>query len=53
MDSEGDVGDCSLEDVPSSPVETEHVVGSQKLLYLTVLQSVKGPKTPLHVGPNL
>ncbi|XDV12212.1 hypothetical protein PO909_000925, partial [Leuciscus waleckii] len=25
MDSEGDVGDCSLEDVPSSPVETEHV----------------------------
>ncbi|XP_077058234.1 serine/threonine-protein kinase N1b isoform X1 [Siphateles boraxobius] len=25
MDSEGDVGDCSLEDVLSSPVETEHV----------------------------
>ncbi|XP_067237268.1 serine/threonine-protein kinase N1b isoform X1 [Chanodichthys erythropterus] len=25
MDSEGDVGDCSLDDFPSSPVEAEHV----------------------------
>lgn len=42
MDSEGDVGDCSLEDSPSSPVEAEHVVGSQNLLDVAVLQS--GPK---------
>lgn len=47
MDSEGDVGDCSLEDFPSSPAEAEHVVGSQNLLNVTVLQSVKRPETHL------
>jgi len=52
MDSEGDVGDCTLEDVPSSPGETEHVVGPENLLSVTVVQSVTGPRTPLHVRPN-
>ncbi|RXN19544.1 serine threonine- kinase N1-like isoform X3 [Labeo rohita] len=31
MDSEGDAGDCSLEEFPSSPAEAEHVVGTQIL----------------------